>query len=214
MVALDNAGVAVTLRDSGHVDLVAHFENVASRDRLSERELAFAAALELARLDAGRDVRLGEMPAHRTGDAVQLALAERHLDGFIAIGRRGLNLRHRAWPERQHGGSAYAASRVGHLGHPDFLSNQSGQHRPYSSLISTSTPAARSSLPSASIVCWVGSRTSSRRLCVRISKCSRGFLSTCGERLTVKRSIRVGSGIGPATRPPVRRMVSTISRTD
>src|ERR1700722_13656591 len=117
MVALDNAGVAVTLRDSGHVDLVADFENVASRDRLSERQLAFAATFELARLDAGRDVRLGEMPADCAGDAIQLALAERHLDGFIAVSRRGLNLRHRAWPERQHGGCANAASRVGHLGH-------------------------------------------------------------------------------------------------
>ena len=82
---------------------------------------------------------------------------------------------------------ANAAGGVGHLGHPDFFSNHPNQCLsigPYSSLISTSTPAARSSLPSASIVCWVGSRTSSRRLCVRISKCSRDFLSTCGERLT------------------------------
>src|SRR5712692_1012125 len=84
----------------------------------------------------------------------------------------------------------------------------------YWSLISTSTPAARSSLPRASIVCCVGSRMSSSRLWVRISNCSRDFLSTCGERLTVKRSMWVGSGIGPATRPPVRRTVSTISRTD
>src|SRR6266481_1232503 len=164
MVALDYAGVAVSLRDSGYVDLIAHLENVASRDRLSERQLAFAATLELARLDAGRDVGLGEMPAHCAGHAAHLALAERDLHAVVAVSCGGLHLRHRAWPERQHGGGANAARRVGHLGHPDFLSNQSGQHRPYSSLISTSTPAARSSLPSASMVCWVGSRTSSRRL--------------------------------------------------
>src|SRR4051794_35114551 len=55
---------------------------------------------------------------------------------------------------------------------------------------------------------------SSRRRCVRISNCSRDFLSICGERLTVKRSILVGSGIGPRTRAPVRLAVLTISLVD
>ena len=43
-----------------------------------------------------------------------------------------------------------------------------------------------------------------RRLCVRISKCSRLFLSTCGERSTQTRLISVGSGTGPLTNAPVR----------
>src|SRR5271157_4976820 len=81
-------------------------------------------------------------------------------------------------------------------------------------LISTSTPAGRSSFISASTVCCVGSRISSRRLCVRISNCSRDFLSTCGERNTVVRLMVVGRGIGPATSAPVRFAVSTISRVD
>src|SRR6478752_2728264 len=55
---------------------------------------------------------------------------------------------------------------------------------------------------------------SSRRLCVRISNCSRLFLSMCGERLTVNFSILVGSGIGPRTCAPVRLAVATISRVD
>src|ERR1700719_3439955 len=55
---------------------------------------------------------------------------------------------------------------------------------------------------------------SRRRLWVRISNCSRLFLSTCGERLTVNFSIRVGSGIGPRTWAPVRFAVFTISRVD
>src|SRR6185503_4584476 len=57
-------------------------------------------------------------------------------------------------------------------------------HRCYFSnaLISTSTPAGRSSFISASTVCCVGSRMSIRRLCVRISNASRDFLSTWGER--------------------------------
>src|SRR5690606_17551581 len=64
---------------------------------------------------------------------------------------------------------------------------------------------------SASTVCGVGSTMSSTRLCVRISNCSRLFLSTCGERFTVNFSIRVGSGIGPRISAPVRLAVSAIS---
>src|ERR1700726_1874831 len=55
---------------------------------------------------------------------------------------------------------------------------------------------------------------SSSRLCVRISNCSRLFLSMCGERLTVNFSILVGSGMGPRTCAPVRFAVFTISRVD
>ena len=52
-------------------------------------------------------------------------------------------------------------------------------------LISTSTPTGSSSFIRASTVWEVGSRMSSSRLCVRISNCSRDFLSMWGERLTV-----------------------------
>src|SRR4029077_5165253 len=58
------------------------------------------------------------------------------------------------------------------------------------------------------------STMSSMRLWVRISNCSRDFLSTCGERKTVNFSILVGSGIGPRTRAPVRFAVLTISLVD
>src|SRR5688572_12527533 len=102
-----------------------------------------------------------------------------------------------------------------HPGHSELLCDHSGTHCliPYS-LISTSTPAARSSFISASTVCGVGSTISSSRLCVRISNCSRLFLSTCGERLTVNFSMRVGSGTGPRTLAPVRFAVDTISRVE
>src|SRR5437763_15233812 len=103
------------------------------------------------------------------------------------------------------------------LRHPDLFSQQAGNHfacsRP-NALISTSTPAGKSSFISASTVCGVGSRMSSSRLCVRISNCSRDFLSTCGERRTVNLLMTVGRGIGPATRAPVRFAVSTISVAD
>ena len=48
------------------------------------------------------------------------------------------------------------------------------------------------------------------RLWVRISKCSRESLSTCGPRMTQKRRMCVGRGTGPATLAPVRSAVSTI----
>src|SRR6185437_11767005 len=47
------------------------------------------------------------------------------------------------------------------------------------SFISTSTPPARFSFINESIVSGVGSIISSNRLCVRISNCSRDFLSAC-----------------------------------
>src|SRR5207249_7225444 len=81
-------------------------------------------------------------------------------------------------------------------------------------LISTSTPAERSSFINASRVCCVGSRMSSSRLWVRISNCSRDFLSTWGERKTQYLFLTVGKGMGPATRAPVLLAVSTISEAD
>ena len=49
------------------------------------------------------------------------------------------------------------------------------------------------------------------RLCVRSSNCSRLFLSTCGLRSTVQRSVLTGSGIGPDTCAPVFSAVRTMS---
>src|SRR5437867_1334267 len=79
-------------------------------------------------------------------------------------------------------------------GHPELAADQSHAHR-YSTLISTSTPAGRSSLVSASIVCGRESLMSISLLWVRSSNCSRLFLSTWGLRNTVQRSVLTGSGI-------------------
>src|ERR1043166_5106905 len=73
-----------------------------------------------------------------------------------------------------------------------------------------STPAASESRIRESTVFELGSRMSTRRLCVRISNCSRLSLSMNGDRRTVNFSIRVGSGTGPTTSAPVRCAVSTI----
>src|SRR5207248_7560311 len=62
-----------------------------------------------------------------------------------------------------------------------------------------------------STVLGVGWWMSIRRLCVRISKCSRESLSLNGERITQYTFFSVGSGTGPETVAPVRVAVSTIS---
>src|SRR5947199_5171640 len=81
-------------------------------------------------------------------------------------------------------------------------------------LISMSTPAGRSRRCSESTVLGLGSRMSSRRLWMRISKCSRESLSLCGLRITVQRCFSVGSGTGPRTLAWVRTTVSTIFFVD
>src|SRR5260370_20025222 len=82
---------------------------------------------------------------------------------------------------------------------------------PYS-LISISTPAGRFNRVNASTVLLVGSIISIRRLCVRISNCSRASLSINGERITVYLSISVGSGTGPEARPCLLRRVYNLHR--
>src|SRR3712207_4610912 len=81
-------------------------------------------------------------------------------------------------------------------------------------LISISTPAGKLSFIKALIVCWLGSNTSIKRLCVRISNCSCESLSINGERITLYFSTLVGNGTGPATSAPVRSAASTICLAD
>src|SRR5208337_4109768 len=173
----------------------------------------------------------GETPALRLGDVFDLGAADAELHGGVAV----LLLR----PVRDDLTAVELENRDRHMfarigedaGHSDLLRDNARPHDPIPSLgarfrraariphlpyslISTSTPAARSSFINASTVCGVGSTMSRTRLCVLISNCSRDFLSMCGERLTVNFSIFVGSGIGPRTCAPVRLAVETISFVD
>src|SRR6185503_20657923 len=106
-----------------------------------------------------------------------LRLDEPELYGLVAVLLGRLHLRDDARPRLQHGRRMHAAVRSEQLRHADFLADQSSDHGylPCSfpnALISTSTPAGRSSFISASTVCGVGSKMSISRLCVRISNCS------------------------------------------
>src|SRR5262249_42751050 len=143
--------------------------------------------------------------------------AVRELDGRVAVAVRGADLGDHAGSglNHRHRDNLVVVPDLGHaeLGSQDALDLPVHQWSPYS-LISMSPPAGRSSRMSESTVFGVGSMMSIRRLCVRISKCSRESLYLCGERMTQKRLISVGSGTGPATCAPVRVTVSTILRAD
>ena len=81
-------------------------------------------------------------------------------------------------------------------------------------LISTSTPAGRSSFINASTVLDPDDRMSISRLCAFSSNCSRDYLSTSGDRFTVKTARFVGSGNGPETTAPVDFTVLMIFSAD
>src|SRR5574341_363563 len=140
-----------------------------------------------------------------------LARADTHLDRLVTVLLQRLHLDYceRSGLDHRHGyGLAVALENLGHaqLAPQDAFNAHS--------LISMSTPDGSCSRIRASTVLEVGSRMSISRLCVRISNCSRESLSMWGERITVKRSMAVGSGTGPATAAPVRSAASTISTAD
>src|SRR5262249_18088147 len=207
-------------RGPGHVDKLPDDEVIGGELGTDRDEIALLPPPERGELALGLDLGDGEMAAIRLGQVLRPARAGAELQRHVAVlvlGAVGDDL---AIGEAQHGDRHVLAAVRKDARHSDLLCDHPGTHawRPVSlaapSLRSTSAPAARSSFISASTVCGVGSTMSSSRLCVRISNCSRLFLSMCGERLTVNFSIFVGSGIGPRTCAPVRLAVATISRVD
>src|SRR6516162_3051793 len=217
--ALHATRKAVADRGPGHVDKLPDDEVIGGDFGTDRDEIALLHP-ELGELALGLDLGDGEMAAVRLGQVLRPARAGAELQRHVAVlvlGAVGDDL---AIGEAQHCDRHVLAAVRKDARHSDLLCDHPGTHVwcPVSltaqSLISTSTPAARSSFISASTVCGVGSTMSSSRLCVRISNCSRLFLSMCGERLTVNFSILVGSGIGPRTCAPVRLAVATISRVD
>src|SRR5262249_888265 len=213
--ALHAAGEAFADRRAGHVDELADHE-VIGGDLGAGRNHAVGADAELGKLALGFNLGDREIAALSLADVAHLAPTGAELQRHIAVLVRGAVADDLAFVEPQHRDRHMLAGLGEEARHAHLLCDHAGAPlvlHPYS-LISTSTPAARSSFISASTVCGVGSTMSSKRLWVRISNCSRLFLSMCGERLTVNFSILVGSGIGPRTCAPVRLAVATISRVE
>src|SRR5581483_8441988 len=123
VMAFDDACVAAPLGYSLDVDLLARLENIADRDGLSEGQLALATFGKLGGADARGDVGLLEVPAFGSGDAAQLLPAPGHLHGVVAVGGVGFELGYDARTDLDDGDGADASLRIGHLGHPELLSD-------------------------------------------------------------------------------------------
>src|ERR1019366_9348933 len=189
--ALHAAGKALADRGAADVDELSNYE-VVGGDLGAERYQRVLGHPELGQLALGLDLGLGEIAAVGLDHVVGAALARAKLERDIAVLVLGPVCDHLALRQAQHR-DRHVLTGIGEQpGHSDFLRNHSGTHLNSSpglySLISTSTPAARSSFISAS--------------------------TACGERFPVNFSILVVSGIGPRTCAPVRLAVFTISRVD
>src|SRR4029078_2489786 len=107
-----------------------------------------------------------------TGDGLRhlrrLGFDQAELHGLVAVGLCGLALHDHAWTGLQHRRRLDGPVLGEQLRHADFSADDSGDHGYFpcsfpNALISTSTPAGRSSFISASTVCGVGSKMSMSR---------------------------------------------------
>src|SRR4029078_949691 len=179
--ALHRAGKTLAGGCAGHVDILTDDEMV-GRDLGADRDQPIGVDAKLGALALRLDLGDGEMAAVGLGGTLHFAQAGAELERHVAVlllGAVGDNLAI-AEPEHRH---RHVLAGIGEQPrHPDLLRDHPGTHCkiPFApqSLISTSTPAARSSFISASTVCGVGSTMSRRRRNARISKCARLLLST------------------------------------
>ena len=189
--SLHAARIALADRRSGHIDKLADDEMVRG-DLRTDRDHGIFVDPEFHHLALGFDLGDGKIIALCPGNPRRLPGAGAKLQRHVAVFVLGAMSHHLAIGQTQYR-HRHMLTRVGeNARHSDLLRDHSGTHRhdpllhhffdgfavsDYS-LISTSTPAARSSFISASTVCGVGSTMSKSRLWVRISNCSRLFLST------------------------------------
>src|SRR5262249_1765618 len=211
-VALHHARRPATLAHAGDVDALARLEDVADLDLAPDRRRLAPGERELPQDRERARARLPELAGEGLRQPLRLGRPEPHLRRGVAVALGSPGGDDRARAGLDHGDRHEHALRAVDLRHAELPSDEALDY--HWSLISTSTPAARSSLPSASLVCWVGSRIAGSRWGLGLLSCWGDFLGGGGGRFAGKRSVGVGGGIGPAPRPPVRRTVSTISRTD
>src|SRR5699024_1367593 len=167
-----------------------------------------------------------EVAAQRLGDLARVDLPVGDLHRVVAVGLDGADLGDDVRTGLHDGHGDELSVLVPDLGHAELGAEHAGHrsgllagqfvahvHHPQS-LISMLTSAGRSRRMSESTAFGVGSTMSIRRLCVRISKCSRESLYLCGERITQNTFFSVGSGTGPTTVAPALVTVSTILRAE
>src|SRR5690606_29717921 len=209
VVPLHRAGKAFTDARADNIDILIRDEVIRRQLRTDIDKRVFRHA-ELGHLHLRLDFRLGEMAAQCPRHILDFGRARTELDGIIAMAVRRAMRDALTYVNGKNSHRNMCAVFRENPGHAQLFCDQSTTHLDHpNSLMDTSTPAARSSFMSASTVCGVGSTISRRRLWVRISNCSRDFLSICGPRRTVYLSMCVGSGMGPRTFAPVRFAVFT-----
>src|SRR5207244_12610884 len=103
---------------------------------------------ELPEHREGTRPRLLELTLHRLLQPARLRSAEPELRGGVPVALALAGGNHRAWSGLDDGDRHEHALRSVDLRHAELASDQTGERHGYWSLISTSTPAARSSLPS------------------------------------------------------------------
>src|SRR6266436_273460 len=103
MVTLDHAGKTLADGDALHVHLLPDLEDL-DADLAADLQVGevLGPGAEFAQRVAGFDARLGEMPGEGFVDSAGAALAERHLDGCIAILLGALDLGHAVVGDVQH----------------------------------------------------------------------------------------------------------------
>src|SRR5438046_3809876 len=213
MVAVHHALEAAALGHAGHLHDVARLEDRHAdrlprlRSRGAARSRRDGEALQHARHDL--ETRPLHVSEQGLGRPLQLLRAEAELDRGPALPARDLHDGARPGLDDRH--RHVCALLIEEARHAELASDESVHVRRYSTLISTSTPAGKSSFVRASTVCDLESRMSISRLCVFSSNCSRLFSSMCGLRSAVPRWRFVGSGIGPETWAPVFSAVRTMS---
>src|SRR5699024_11161254 len=224
-VALHDARGALALGGADDVDLLAGLED-RGVDLLAERVVPGVGGAQLDEVTARGHAGLLEVAAQRLGDLARVDLPVGDLHRVVAVGLDGADLGDDVRTGLHDGHGDELSVLVPDLGHAELGAEHAGHrsgllagqfvahvHHPQS-LISMLTSAGRSRRMSESTAFGVGSTMSIRRLCVRISKCSRESLYLCGERITQNTFFSVGSGTGPTTVAPALVTVSTILRAE
>src|SRR5688572_16139955 len=176
-MALDYAGESLAERRPLHVHLLSNLEDLdADLSANFQRRKLFRRRLEFAQQVARLDGSFGQVPGERLPDARRTPLAERDLHGGIAVVVGCLDLSDPVVGHVQHGHGQGVAVVREDARHADLAADQSNTHvnplivcpdaagprlqlarRPflllrYCTLISTSTPAGKSSFIKASTV--------------------------------------------------------------
>ena len=121
VVTLHDAGEALALSGADDVDQVTGFERV-GRDLLADRVAGDVGEAQLDELVAGGHAVLGEVTGLGLVELSGIPIADRDLNGAVAIGLRGLDLDDAARPDLDNGDGNDLVV-VPHLRHADLLAN-------------------------------------------------------------------------------------------